>query len=104
MLGWGMGFPAGVRRDFTALERRRMQAGRVVEQGVPQAEVARQGGAHRQSVSQWAAEWREKGRAGLKKAGRGGRKPGRSEADRKEVVQGLRGRSEAAGYSTSLWP
>ena len=32
-------------------------------------------GAHRQSVSKWAAELQAKGRAGLKKAGRAGRKP-----------------------------
>jgi len=31
-------------------------------------EVARRMGAHRQSVSPWAAELREKGRVGLKKA------------------------------------
>ena len=73
-----------------------MHAARLLEQGVPQAEVARQVGAHRQSVSQWAAELREKGRAGLKKAGRAGRKPRLSEADRKKIVQGLkRGRSSA---------
>jgi transposase len=98
-----MGFPAGVRRDFAALERRRMHAARLLEQGVPQAEVARQVGAHRQSVSQWAAELREKGRAGLKKAGRAGRKPRLSEADRKKIVQGLKRGPEDLGYETSLW-
>src|SRR5712692_2712918 len=72
---WGMGFPAGVRRDFEALERRRMQAARWLAKGLRQSEVARQVGAHRQSVSQWAAELRENGRQGLKRAGRAGRKP-----------------------------
>ena len=98
-----MGFPAGVRRNFAALERRRMNAARLLEQGVPQAEVARRVGAHRQSVSQWAAELREKGRAGLKQAGRAGRKPRLSEADRKRVVQGLKRGPEELGYETSLW-
>jgi transposase len=70
-----MGNPAGVRRDFKALERRRMQAARLLEKGYSQAEVARRVGAHRQSVGQWAAELRAKGRAGLKQAGRAGRKP-----------------------------
>ena len=80
-----------------------MHAARLLEQGVPQAEVARQVGAHRQSVSQWAAEWREKGRAGLKKAGRAGRKPRLSESDRKKIVQGLQRGPEQLGYETSLW-
>ncbi len=52
-----------------------MQAARLLEKGYSQSEVARRVGAHRQSVSQWAAELRENGRAGLKKAGRAGRKP-----------------------------
>ena len=80
-----------------------MHAARLLEQGVPQAEVARQVGAHRQSVSQWATELREKGRAGLKKAGRAGRKPRLSEPDRKKIVQGLKRGPEQLGYETSLW-
>jgi len=51
-----MGNPAGVRRDFAALEQRRMHAARLLEKGYSQSEVARRVGAHRQSVSQWAAE------------------------------------------------
>jgi transposase len=50
-----------------------MQAARLLEKGYSQSEVARRVGAHRQSVSQWATELREKGRAGLKQAGRAGR-------------------------------
>jgi transposase len=84
-----MGFPAGVRREFEALERRRMQAARLLEKGYSQSEVARRVGAHRQSVGQWAAELKEKGRTGLKKAGRAGRKPRLSERDRRRIVEGL---------------
>ena len=51
-----MGFPAGVGRDFEALERRRMRAASLLAKGLSQSEVARQVGAHRQSVSKWAAE------------------------------------------------
>ena len=98
-----MGFPAGVRRDFEALERRRVQAARLLEKGYSQSEVARQVGAHRQSVGEWAAELKEKGRAGLKKAGRAGRKPSLSERDRQRIVEGLKRGPEALGYGTSLW-
>jgi transposase len=98
-----MGFPAGVRRDFTALERRRMQAARLLEKGYRQSEVARRVGAHRQSVSQWAAELQEKGRAGLKKAGRAGRKPRLSAEDMGKIERGLKRGPEALGYETGLW-
>ena len=71
-----MGNPAGVWRDFQALERRRMQAARLLETGYSQAEVARRAGVHRQSVSRWAADLDESGRTGLKKAGRAGARRG----------------------------
>jgi hypothetical protein len=45
-----MGNPAGVKRDFVALERRRQQAARLLAQGVPAAEVARRVGRSRQEV------------------------------------------------------
>jgi transposase len=98
-----MGFPAGVRRDFAALEKRRMQAARLLEKGYSQSEVARRVGAHRQSVSQWAAELEQNGRAGLKKAGRAGRKPRLSAADLAKIEQGLKRGPEALGYETGLW-
>src|ERR1035437_10907018 len=98
-----MGFPAGVRRDFEALERRRMQAARLLEKGYRQSEVARRVGAHRQSVSQWAAELRENGRAGLKKAGRAGRKPRLSAEDLRKIERGLKRGPETLGYETGLW-
>ena len=46
-----MGNPAGVRRDFQKLEERRLFGARLLRQGVHPAEVARQVGVHRQSVS-----------------------------------------------------
>ena len=98
-----MGNPAGVRRDFSALERRRMQAARLLEKGYSQSEVARRVGAHRQSVSQWATELREKGRAGLKQAGRAGRKPRLSAQQLRKIEQALKRGPEALGYATGLW-
>src|ERR1700691_2504519 len=95
--------PAGVRRDFEALERRRMRAARLLEKGYSQSKVARMVKAHRQSVSQWAAELRQKGRVGLKKAGRAGRKPRLSSPQLKKIEPGLKQGPEALGYETSLW-
>jgi transposase len=98
-----MGFPAGVRRDFEALERRRLQAADLLQKGLSQSEVARRVGAHRQSVGQWAERLRTKGRKGLRKAGRAGR-PARLRAeDLKRIEHGLKRGPEALGYGTSLW-
>ena len=80
-----MGNPAGVRRDFDALEWRRMEAAKLLKQGVSQSEVARRLGVHRQSVIRWARQLVQSGRAGLKKAGRAGRKPRLSGADLKQI-------------------
>src|ERR1700681_1153656 len=85
-----MGFPAGLGRDFAALERRRMRAASLLAQGLSQSEVARRVGAHRQSVSKWAAELEAKGRAGLKKAGRAGRKPRLSAEQINQIERGLK--------------
>jgi len=98
-----MGFPAGVRRDFEALERRRLQAADLLRKGLSQSEVARQVGAHRQSVSQWAEALRENGRKGLIKAGRAGRPPKLSGEDLKRIERGLKRGPEKLGYGTSLW-
>ena len=98
-----MGFPAGVGRDFEGLERRRMHAARLLAKGLSQSEVARRVGAHRQSVSRWAAELHAKGRAGLKKAGRAGRKPRLSAEQITQIERGLKRGPQALGYATSLW-
>src|ERR1035437_1641358 len=80
-----MGNPAGVRRDFGALERRRMEAAELLKRGVSQSEVARRLGVHRQSVIRWARQLAQSGKAGLKKAGRAGRKARLSGAQLQQI-------------------
>lgn len=98
-----MGNPAGVKRDFDALERRRFRAFGLLKIGLSEAEVARQVGVHRQSVNRWAKQIGEQGKEGLKKAGRAGRKSRLSEADLKRLERGLKRGPEALGYETNLW-
>ena len=86
-----MGNPIGVRRDFEALEKRRMEAARLLRQGLSQ------------SVSRWATELEGAGTAGLKKAGRAGRKPLLSDGDRRKVESKLKQGAQARGYTTELW-
>src|SRR2546426_1388465 len=103
VLRFAMGNPAGVRRDFQALEQRRLRAARLLKKGVHQSEVARQIGAHRQSVSRWAQQLEAAGLSGLRKAGRAGRKPRLSAEDLKKIERGLKHGPEALGYETGLW-
>ena len=98
-----MGNPAGVKRDFEALEKRRMKAARLLEKGIHEAEVARRVGVHRQSVNRWAKQLEENGRIALKKAGRAGRKPRLSEEQLKRIESALKAGPEELGYDTSLW-
>jgi len=98
-----MGNPLGVRRDFDELERRRLEAARLLRTGVSQSEVARRVGVHRQSVSRWGRELKESGFRGLKKAGRAGRKPLLSATDLRRVESKLKQGAQARGYTTELW-
>ena len=98
-----MGNPAGVRRDFEALEKRRLQAARLLNKGMHEAEVARRVGVHRQSVNRWAGQLAEQGLAGLKRAGRAGRKPKLTASDLERIQEGLKRGPQALGYQTALW-
>ena len=98
-----MGNPAGVRRDFAALEARRMEAARLLRQGLSQSEVARAVGVHRQSVSRWARELEESGMRGLRKAERTGRPAKLSPAQLRDLERALKRGPEAFGFASGLW-
>ncbi len=98
-----MGNPAGVRRDFDALEERRLEAVRLLKRGLSQAEVARQLGVHRQSVYRWAKTVSESGKSALRKAGRAGRRPLLDARDLEKLERILKRGPEALGYDTKLW-
>ena len=98
-----MGFPRGMRRDRVALERRRLQAARLLEQGLTEAEVARRLGVHRQSVNRWAKALKVEGRAGLHRAPRAGRPPKLNEAEMAQLEQCLKQGPEQFGYLSGLW-
>src|SRR4030081_798644 len=60
------------RRDFAALEQRRMCAADLFEQDVIPAEIARQVGVSHQIVSDWRTVWRQYGRDGPARGGPSG--------------------------------
>ena len=92
-----MGNPAGVRRDFVALEQRRLRAARLLRKGINQSEVARQVGVHRQSVSRWARRLEQERRSGLKRAGRSGRQPRLGARDLERIGRALKRGPEPLG-------
>jgi transposase len=98
-----MGNPVGVRRDFDALERRRLEAVRLLRQGLNQSEVARRLRVVRQTVARWAALERQGGARALRQAGRAGRKPRLTTRQKSRLEQRLLAGPERLGYETSLW-
>lgn len=99
-----MGNPKGVRRDFEALEKRRFEAIRLLEQeGLNQSETARRLQVARQTVHQWWRQYREQGQAGLVKAGRAGRKPLLDAKQLERLESLLLQGPEAHGFPTPLW-
>lgn len=91
------------KRDFDALQKRRMRAANLLRRGWTQAQVADKLGVSRQSVSRWASTVKEAGAVGLRKAGRAGRRPGLNAAHRWELIETLKAGALMAGYGTDLW-
>jgi transposase len=91
------------RRDFKAMEERRMRAAELFEQGVRPAEIARQLGVWHQIVSDWRVAWRRSGRDGLRAAGRAGRLPKLSREQLVQVESELIKGAEANGYPNDVW-
>ena len=91
------------KRDFEALEKRRLKAARLFGKGKSQAEVVRTLGVSRQSVSRWHRAWQREGEAGLEAAGRAGRKPKLTATKIGQVKQELLRGPLAHGYATILW-
>lgn len=95
---------AASKRDFDALERRRMRAAQLIERGIGQAEIARRVKVSRQSVHRWALQIRKHGGAGgLKKAGRAGRQPRLGAPELERLASILREGPEKSGLPNGLW-
>lgn len=91
------------RRDFAALEVRRMRAARLFAQGHPQAEIVRRFRVSRPTAHRWYQAWRRRGAAGLQGAGRAGRRPQLSPVDRQQLEAALLRGPGAWGFRTELW-
>ena len=98
-----MGFPKGQKRNFTELQRRRMKAGRLFEKGIMPAEVARRCGVSCQSASRWLKAWENRGKDGLKKAAKAGRRSRLNPTQLEELKSMLAQGPGEHGFATELW-
>ncbi len=99
-----MANPKGVKRDFAALERRRLQAAKLFEQGHSKAEVARRCGVSNQSAGRWHKAGEAGGPQALKHPGRAGRKSRLQPLDRLQLAANLQsGPEQTLGHPTALW-
>jgi len=80
-----------------------MRAAAMFARGKTQAEVVRALGVSRPSVSRWYQAWRKGGAKGLAGAGRAGRRPRLSEAERRSLDRALLKGPLAHGFPTDLW-
>lgn len=94
-----MGMPKGQKIDAEELKERRLEARRLLDEGVTQAEVARRLKVSRQSVSRWA----EQPRRTLAKVKRQGRRSRLDAAARAKLRTVLLAGAQAAGFAGELW-
>jgi transposase len=99
----GAHLSTGQRRDFNQMERVRLRAARMFEQGTSQAEVAHRLGTSRQNVHRWHRRWQQGGRAALRAAGRAGRRPKLDPRARRRVERALGQGALAHGFDSDLW-
>jgi len=94
-----MGFPKGQKRDFAALERRRLNGKRLLGQGVDRTEVARRLGVSYETVRRWDNMPENQ----LRHPGRAGRKPFLTARQQERLKRALVKGPQAHGFATSLW-
>jgi len=95
--------PVRPRRDFKALEERRMRAAELFRRGRRPAEVGRELGVSIQSASVWYQRWSAGGKKALRAAGRAGRLPRLDADDLARVERALAKGPTANGFATELW-
>lgn len=96
---WGM----AKQRDHHRMERRRLRAARLFENGWPAPEVARRLGVARQVAYRWQESWRTGGTPALASKGPAGPKSRLGPKQTQELVDALLEGPAAHGYKTQLW-
>ena len=98
-----MGFPKGQKRDFNALQRRRLKGATLFDKGLAPAEVARRLGVSCQSASRWHKAWEKGGKSALQKTPKAGRPPRLQPQDLPMLKRALKAGPGEHGFPTELW-
>jgi transposase len=98
-----MGNPKGIKRNFKELETRRLKAGRLIKEGLKNADIARQLKVSRQSVGRWRDEQSKGGADKLRSAGRAGRKSKLTSTQEDKIISALQKGAKSHGYSSEMW-
>jgi len=91
------------KRDHAAMERRRLKAVALFEEGLGASAVARRLGVRRQSAHAWKRRWQQEGRAGLQSKGPAGPKSRLTPAQEESLAQAILDGPTAAGHATAVW-
>jgi transposase len=91
------------KRDFDELERRRIEAAKLLKKGLTQAEVARRLKVSRESVRRWSNLTEAGPTLGLGKAERAGRKPKLGPVELKRLKAILKSGPEKYGFPRGPW-
>lgn len=91
------------RRDFQALQNRRMAAADMFARGKRQVDVVDKLGVSAQTASRWHRVFLAEGKQGLASAGRAGRLPKLSDEQLTQVEQALLKGPRANGFPTEMW-
>jgi transposase len=85
------------------MEKRRLKAVALFEQGHGPSAVARRLGVRRQSAHAWKSCWEQSGQAALKSKGPAGRKRRLTSQQEEALAQTILDGPEVAGYATAVW-
>lgn len=85
------------------LERRRLRAVKLLDEGYQPVEVARMIGVDRRSVRRWKAAYREGGVDGVAAVKASGRPPKLEPEERERLARIILQGARAEGFSTDLW-
>ena len=90
-------------RDHAAMEKRRLQAGKLFAKECAAPEVARRLGVVRQVAYRWKEAWEQGGNAALASKGPAGPKARLTAGQTQEITEALLAGPGALGYKTDLW-
>lgn len=85
------------------LERRRIKAGKLFQQGCTQAKVAKTLRVTPAAINQWHVVWKKHGLPGLKSKGHPGRETALTKQKGQKLKRAILKGPRAFGYATDLW-